>query len=88
MLSNFEPFAAHRLVGLEFGRCALEYYPSAAHHIDAVRYPHGDRQLLFDQQDRGAAPRNVGDQVADLLNNDRCQAFGRLVDHDEFQGHP
>jgi hypothetical protein len=68
MLSNFEPFAAHRLVGLKFGGCALEYDPSVAHHIDAVRYPQGDRQLLFDQQDRDAAPGNVGDQAADLLN--------------------
>jgi hypothetical protein len=42
MLSNFEPFATHRLVGREFGRCALEYDPSVAHHIDAMRYPHGD----------------------------------------------
>jgi branched-chain amino acid transport system ATP-binding protein len=50
----------------------------------AVRYPHSDRQLLFDQQDRDAAPGNVGDQVADLLNNDPGQPFGCLVDHDEF----
>jgi len=48
MLSNFEPFVAHRLVGLEFGGCALEYDPSVAHHLDPMRYPHGDRQLLFD----------------------------------------
>ena len=55
-----------------------------AHHIDAVRYPHGDRKLLFDQQDRDAAPGDFGDQVADLLNNHRCQPFGGLVDHHEF----
>src|SRR5271165_1544535 len=84
VLSNFEPFAAHGLVGVEFGGCALKYDLSMAHHIDTLRYPHGDRQLLFDQQDRDTAPGNVGDQVADLLNNDRCQAFGGLVDHDEF----
>jgi hypothetical protein len=31
MLSNFQPFAAHRLVGLEFGGCALEHDPAVAH---------------------------------------------------------
>src|SRR6516162_4068062 len=84
ILSNFQPFATHRLVGLEFGRCAIEYDPSVAHHIDTVRYSQGDRQLLFDQQDRDAAPGNFNNQVANLLNNDRCQAFGGLVDHYEF----
>src|SRR5208282_3682820 len=82
--SNFEPLVAHRLVGLKFAGCALEYYPSVTHHIDTVGYPQGDRQLLFDQQDRDAAPGNFGDQVADLLNNDRRQPFGGLVDHNEF----
>jgi hypothetical protein len=47
-LSNFEPLVAHRLVGLKFAGCALEYYPSVTHHIDTVGYPQGDRQLLFD----------------------------------------
>ena len=72
------------MVCLEFGGCALEYNPSVAHHIDAMRYPHGDRQLFVRQQDRDAAPGDVGDQVADLLNNDWRPPFGWLVDHDEF----
>jgi hypothetical protein len=33
VLSNFEPFAAHGLVGVEFAGCALKYDLSMAHHI-------------------------------------------------------
>jgi hypothetical protein len=52
VLSNFEPFAAHRLFGLEFGRGALEYDPSVAQAASCQvgRY-HGlayaDRVLAF-----------------------------------------
>ena len=56
-----------------------------AHDIDPVGYPHRNRELLLDQQDRHPAPGNFRDQVADLLNDDRCQPLGRFVDHDQFR---
>src|SRR5713226_2480540 len=83
--SNFQPFLAHGLVVPEFGRRALEHDAAVAHHVDAVRYPHRDRELLFHQKDRDAAPGDLGDQVADLLNDDGRQSFSRLINHDQFR---
>src|SRR5258705_6190379 len=82
--SDFQPFLAHGLVGLEFGRCALEHDAAVAHHVDAMRYPHCHREVLLHQQDRDAPPGDFGDQVADLLHDEGSQPFGGLVDHDEF----
>src|ERR1700737_1922450 len=82
--SDFQPFLAHGLVRLEFGRRALKHDAAMAHHVDAMRYPHRDREFLLHQQDRDAAPGDLGDQVADLLHDKGSQPFGGLVDHDEF----
>src|SRR6266478_6653849 len=60
--SNFQPFLAHGLVVPELGWAALEHDAAVAHHVDAARYPHRDRELLFHQQDRDAAPGDLGDQ--------------------------
>src|SRR5258708_4641374 len=68
--SDFQPFLAHGLVVPEFGGCALEHDAAVAHHVDAMRYPHCDREFLLHQQDRDAPPGDFGDQVADLLHDE------------------
>src|SRR5882762_8700139 len=82
--SDFQPFLAHGLVVPEFGRRALEHDAAVAHDVDTMRYPHCDREFLLHQQDRDAAPGDLGDQVADLVHDQGGQPLGRLVDHDEF----
>src|SRR6266851_9878967 len=83
--SDFQPFLAHGLVVPEFGRCALEHYAAMAHDVDTMRYPHCDREFLLHQQNRDAAPGDLGEQVADLVYDEGSQSFGGLVDHDEFR---
>src|SRR3984957_17217125 len=83
--SDLEPFLAHGLVGLQFGRRALEHDAPVAHHVDAMRYPHRDREFLLYQQDGDAAPGDFGDEVADLLHDQRREALGGLVDHDQLR---
>src|SRR6202022_3020422 len=82
--SDFQPFLAHGLVVPEFGRCALEHDAAVAHDVDTMRYPHCDREFLLHQQNRDAAPGDLGEQVADLVYDQGSQSFGGLVDHDEF----
>src|ERR1700694_928732 len=82
--SDFQPFLAHGLVVPEFGRCALEHDAAVAHDVDTMRYPHCDREFLLPQQNRDAAPGDLGEQVADLVYDQGSQSFGGLVDHDEF----
>src|SRR5258705_7078878 len=83
--SNFQPFLAYGLVVPEFGRRALEHDAAVAHHVDTMRYPHCDREFLLHQQDRDAAPGDLGDQIADLLNDDGRQSFSRLINHDQLR---
>ena len=64
--SNLQPFLAHRIVRLEFAGRALEHDAAVAHDIDAMGYPHRDRQLLLHQEDGDAAPCDFGDEVADV----------------------
>ena len=45
------------------------------HHIDPVRDPKRDRQLLLHQQDGDARLRDPGDQVADLLHDQWRQSM-------------
>src|SRR4029078_9592863 len=49
------------------------------HHVIAVRNGRGEAEVLFHQED-GKAPILEGpDRLADLLNNDRREAFRRLI---------
>src|SRR4029077_14964459 len=56
-----------------------------AHHVDTVRYPHRDREFLLYQQNGKATSGDFGDEIADLLHDERSKPLGRLVDHDEFR---
>src|SRR5665213_3718428 len=66
---NLQPFLADGRVRPEFRGRALEHDAAVAHHIEPVRYPHRDRQLLLHQQDGDAAPGDFGNEVADLLHD-------------------
>jgi len=85
LASYLEPLLANGLVGTEFAGRALEYDTTVPHDIDAMRNPERDRQLLLNQQDGDASLRDMRNQITDLLHDQRCQPFCRLVDHDEFR---
>src|ERR1700722_3577583 len=53
------------------------------HHVIAVGNGRGEAEILLDQQDGKTLSLEGADGVADLLNNDRGQAFGRLVEQQE-----
>ncbi len=55
-----------------------------AHDVQPLRYFQRDRQLLLDQQDGNAAPRDLVEQAGDLLDELGRQPFGRFVDDDEI----
>ena len=48
----------------------------------------GEVEILLDQQDRHPPlPAQVGDGAADILDDGRLDAFGRLVEHEELRLH-
>src|SRR5215510_13694721 len=49
------------------------------HDVIAVRNGRGEPEVLFHQKDRKALILKSADRLADLLNYDRCETFGRLV---------
>ena len=67
--SDLQPFLADGRVLPELGWRALKHDAAVTHYVDAVRYPHRDRELLLDQQDGYAASGDFGDEVADLLRS-------------------
>src|SRR6185312_2209518 len=50
------------------------------HHIVTIRDGRGEAEILFDEQDGEALLLERADGLADLLNDDRRQALGRLVE--------
>src|SRR3984957_551313 len=53
------------------------------HHVIAVGNGRCEAEILLDQQNGKALGLERADGVADLLNNDRGEAFGRLVEQQE-----
>ena len=70
-------------IGGELGRRALEHDAAMAHDVEAAGDLERDGELLLNQQDRRAAPGDLVEQRADLLDQLGRQALGRLVDDDE-----
>src|SRR5262245_7736441 len=66
--SDLQPFLAYCAIGGKLRRRALEDDAAVAHHIEAAGNLQRDGQLLLDQQDRRAAPRDLIEQRADLLD--------------------
>ena len=56
-----------------------------AHHIEPLRDPQRDRQLLLDQQNRHAAARDFIEQGTDLFDQFGRQALGGFVDDDQIR---
>src|SRR6186713_951536 len=83
--SDLEPFLPHGGICLELLRRAFEHDAAMAHDVDALGDPHRDRQLLLDKENRDTGLRDAGDEIADLLHDQRRETFGRLVDHDEIR---
>src|SRR5271170_4229049 len=72
---DFQPLAAHRAVGAKVRGRALEHHVAVAHDVDAVRNIERDGELLLNQNDRKAAPRNFGDQLAHLFYDKRRETL-------------
>src|SRR5213593_414253 len=56
--------------------------------IVAVRHRHGEPQILLDEEHRQTVVFRLEQDVAELLDEDRREAFGRLVEQDDLRAHP
>src|SRR5262249_42647094 len=61
-----------------FARNHVDHLP-VLDDVEAVRHRGGETEILLDQQNREAFFLHPADRVADLLDDDRREAFGRLV---------
>ena len=79
---NLEPFLADQDIVGERRRRPLEHDAAMTHDIETSGDLEGNSELLFNQQDRRAAARNLVEQRADLFGELGSESFGRLVDDD------
>src|SRR5271165_93779 len=56
---------------------------SVLHDEEAIGQSRGEAEVLLDQEDGEAVALELGDGAADLLDDDRRQALGRLVEHEK-----
>src|SRR5262245_35514411 len=70
-------------IGVEFGVGELVDDPSVLHHVMAIRDRRGETKVLLDQQDGEALRLEHADGLSDLLDYDRSQSLGRLVEQEE-----
>ena len=57
--------------------------PPVLHDEEAVGKRRGEAEVLFDEQNGEALALDLGDGAPDLLDDDRSEAFGGLVEHQE-----
>src|SRR3990170_633234 len=62
---------------------AAEADVGLAHEVDAVGEGHRDLQVVLDEEDRHAGLVDLGQDVADLLDQERGEALGGLVDQQQ-----
>src|SRR5437879_5689456 len=55
--------------------------------IVAVRHRHGESQILLDEEHRQTVALRLEQDVAELLNEDRRETLGRLVQQDDRRAH-
>jgi hypothetical protein len=67
-------------------RCLVNDF-AALHQVDAVGEAERGSQVLLDQQHGNPASRDIRNLVADLRDQLRHDAFGRLVEDDELRLH-
>ena len=69
---------------LQLGRRALVAHDALLHDVDALARLERQRHVLLHQQDRHALAVQHVDDLADLRDHARHQAFGRLVQQDDL----
>src|SRR5688572_23896648 len=57
--------------------------PAALHDVVAVGHGGREAEVLLDEQDREALRLEPGDRAPDLLDDDRRQPLGRLVEQEQ-----
>src|SRR6478672_11740050 len=70
---------------LEFGRLGLMADGALLHDVDALAGFEGQRHVLLDQKDGDALAMQRIDDLVDLRDHARHQAFGRLVEQDDLR---
>src|SRR5207302_740009 len=76
------------LGGIEVGAVAGIFHRAAVHDRKIVAELAGKVEILFDQHDRHIAEAaQIGDGAADVLDDRRLNAFGRLVEQQQFRPH-
>jgi len=53
------------------------------HHVVPVGDGRGEPEVLLDEKDREALALEAADRLADLLDDDRRQPLGRLVEQEQ-----
>src|SRR6476620_11960362 len=76
------------LGGIEAGSVAGIFHRAAVHDRKIVAELAGKVEILFDQHDRHIAEAaQIGDGAADILDDRGLDAFGRLVEQQQFRPH-
>ena len=70
-------------VGVELRGGELVDDASVLHDVIAIGYGGGETEILLDQEDGEALRLEGADGTADLLHDDRRQAFGRFVEQQQ-----
>src|SRR6266511_5390482 len=83
--SNSNPQIVMKLfdIGVEFRIGELVDDPAMFHHVIAIRNRRGETKVLLDQEDGEALRLQHADGLADLLDDDRGQSLGRLVEQEK-----
>src|SRR5262245_19246243 len=81
--SHRKEAALHRHVLGEIGHAAVPLQLSLLEHVGAVADELGEMDVLLGEQDRQAFLLELDDRVRHLLDDDRRDALGGLVEHDE-----
>src|SRR5467141_1848597 len=68
----------------ELGRATAEHDPAFVHHEDALPDRSGQPEVLLDEEEGESGLAHPREYFPDLLDELRCEAFGRLVQ----QQHP
>src|ERR1700731_3633690 len=77
---NAEIFVKRRELGVQLGIGELVRDLAVLHDVIAVRHGRGEAEVLLDQQNSKALGLERADGLADLLDDDRGETLGRLVE--------
>src|SRR5207302_6006011 len=70
-------------IGVELGIAEPVDDPAIFHHVVAIRNRRCEAKILLDQEDGEALSFEGADGLADLLDDDRRQPLGRLVEQEQ-----